>query len=44
MPNGHTAEMSGIGLDLEALNVCACENDFVRLANVTTFADDHIAE
>jgi hypothetical protein len=44
MPNGHTAEMSGIGLDLEALSVCACEDDLVGLANVTTFTDDHVAE
>jgi hypothetical protein len=36
--------MSGIGLDLEALSVCAREDDFVRDANVSTFADNDIAE
>ena len=41
-PDGLTAEISGIGLDFQTLGIRAGVDDLVRVANVSTLANNDI--
>jgi hypothetical protein len=42
-PDGLTAEILGIGLDFQTLGIRAGVDDLVRVANVSTLANNNVA-